>query len=132
MIVYLETSAAAKLMKREAESGAVRAYLQDLVDGEHLVVAGRIMETELRRLAVRQGMSQGLVAGVLDLVDVVEHDRDQFREAGMIGDQHLRSLDALHLVTALRVGADGMITFDERLEQACASVGLPVLAVPAT
>ena len=131
MIVYLETSAAAKLMKREAESGAVRAYLQDLVDGEHLVVAGRIMEMELRRLAVRQGMSQSLVAGVLDLVDVVEHDRDQFREAGMIGDQHLRSLDALHLVTALRVGADGMITFDERLEQACASVGLPVLAVPA-
>ena len=132
MIVYLETSAAAKLMKREAESGAVRAYLQDLVDGEHLVVAGRIMETELRRLAVRQGMSQGLVAGVLELVDVVEHDRDQFREAGMIGDQHLRSLDALHLVTALRVGADGMITFHERLEQACASAGLPVLAVPAT
>ena len=131
MIVYLETSAAAKLMKREAESGAVRAYLQELVDGEHLVVAGRIMETELRRLAVRQGMSQGLVAGVLNLVDVVEHDRDQFREAGMIGDQHLRSLDALHLVTALRVAADAMITFDERLEQACASVGMPVLAVPA-
>ncbi|MCX6433034.1 MAG: type II toxin-antitoxin system VapC family toxin [Actinobacteria bacterium] len=131
MIVYLETSAAAKLMKREAESGAVRAYLQELIDGEHLVVAGRVMETELRRLAVRQGMPQGLVAGVLEVVDVVEHDRDQFREAGMIGDQHLRSLDALHLVTALRVGADAMITFDERLEQACASVGLPVLAIHA-
>lgn len=44
------------------------------------------------------------------MLDVLEHDQPQFRQAGT-------------------VGADAMITFDDRLERACEMVGLPVLAV---
>ena len=58
MIVYVETSAAAKLLKREPESAAVREFIARLIDDEHLVVTGRMLETELRRLAVRQGIDQ--------------------------------------------------------------------------
>ena len=131
MIVYVETSAAAKLLKREAESGAVREYLAQLIDDDHLVVTGRVLETELRRLAVRQGIDQSKATEVLRLLDVLEHDRTQFRQAGTVGGDQVRSLDALHLAAALRVGADAdaMITFDERLERACELIGLPVLEV---
>jgi predicted nucleic acid-binding protein len=132
MIVYLETSAAAKLLKREPESATVREFVAQLIDDEHLVVTGRILETELRRVAVRQGIDQAKATEVLDLLDVLEHDRAQFRQAGTVGGGHVRSLDALHLAAALRVGADAMITFDDRLERACELVGLPVLAVTAT
>ena len=129
MIVYVDTSAVAKLLVEEAESATVREYLAALIDGGHLVASGRILETELRRIVVRHGTSQARATEVLELVDVVEHDRSQFREAGLLADARLRSLDALHLATALRAGADAMITFDERLEEACAVVGLPVLVV---
>jgi predicted nucleic acid-binding protein len=126
MIVYVETSAAAKLLKREPESAAVREFNARLIDDEHLVVTGRMLETELRRLAVRQGIDQEKASEILD---VLEHDRSQFRQAGTIGGDQVRSLDALHLAAALRVGADAMITFDERLKRACELVGLPVLSV---
>ena len=126
MIVYVETSAAAKLLKREPESAAVREFNARLIDDEHLVVTGRMLETELRRLAVRQGIDQEKASEILD---VLEHDRSQFRQAGTIGGDQVRSLDALHLAAALRVGADAMITFDERLNRACELVGLPVLSV---
>ena len=126
MIVYVETSAAAKLLKRETESAAVREFNARLIDDEHLVVTGRMLETELRRLAVRQGIDQEKAREILD---VLEHDRSQFRQAGTIGGDQVRSLDALHLAAALRVGADAMITFDERLKRACELVGLPVLSV---
>ncbi len=129
MIVYVETSAAAKLLKRGPESAAVREFIARLIDDEHLVVTGRMLETELRRLAVRQGIDQEKASEILDLLDVLEHDRSQFRQAGTIGGDQVRSLDALHLAAALRVGADAMITFDERLKRACELVGLPVLSV---
>ena len=129
MIVYVETSAAAKLLKREPESAVVREFIAQLIDDEHLVVSGRILETELRRVAVRQGIDQDKASEVLELLDVLEHDRSQFRQAGTIGGEQVRSLDALHLAAAMRVGADAMLTFDERLERACELVGLPVLSV---
>ncbi len=122
----METSAAAKLLKREPESAAVREFNARLIDDEHLVVTGRMLETELRRLAVRKGIDQEKASEILD---VLEHDRSQFRQAGTIGGDQVRSLDALHLAAALRVGADAMITFDERLKRACELVGLPVLSV---
>ena len=129
MIVYVETSAAAKLLKREPESVVVREFIAQLIDDEHLVVSGRILETELRRVAVRQGIDQDKASEVLELLDVLEHDRSQLRQAGTIGGEQVRSLDALHLAAAMRVGADAMLTFDERLERACELVGLPVLSV---
>jgi len=129
MIVYVETSAAAKLLKREPESAVVREFIAQLIDDEHLVVTGRMLETELRRLAVRKGIDQEKASEILDLLDVLEHDRSQFRQAGTIGGDQVRSLDALHLAAALRVGADALITFDERLKRACELVGLPVLSV---
>jgi predicted nucleic acid-binding protein len=129
MIVYVETSAAAKLLKREPESAVVREFIAQLIDDEHLVVSGRILETELRRVAVRQGIDQNKASEVLELLDVLEPDRSQFRQSGTIGGEQVRSLDALHLAAAMRVGADAMITFDERLERACELVGLPVLSV---
>ncbi len=79
MIVYLETSAAAKLLKREPESAMVREFVAQLIDDEHLVVSGRILETELRRVALRQGIEQAKATEVLEMLDVLEHDQMQFR-----------------------------------------------------
>jgi len=48
--------------------------------------------------------------------------------AASVGPQTLRSLDAIHLATAQELGDDlgVLITYDRRLAEAAAELGLPV------
>lgn len=128
MILYVETSAAAKLLVDEPASSRLAARLDDAVDADDAILSSTLLETELRRLAVRAELAQSAVTQLLARFDLVETDRSLYREAGLLPGRHLRSLDALHLAAALRVGADIMVTYDRRQADAAASAGLPVLA----
>ena len=128
MILYVETSAAAKLLVEEPTSGRLAARLDSAVDSDDALLSSMLLETELRRFAVRVDLAQVAVTGLLERFDLVETDRSLYREAGLLLGRHLRSLDALHLATALRVGADVMVTYDRRQAEAAESAGLPVLA----
>lgn len=125
MSVYLDTSAAAKLLVDEVESVALAAFL-DGIGAEQAVVSSTLLETELRRLAVRLELEQSAVSDLLARVDLVDPPRSLFHEAGLLPGRHLRSLDALHLATALRVDADTVVTYDARLLEAARSLGLGV------
>lgn len=121
MIVYVETSAAAKLLRREVESLRLREYLDTLSEAP---VSCLLLETELRRLAPRHGIPQSAVTTVLERFALVDLDRSAFREAGLLPGPDLRSLDALHVVAALRSGADVMISYDDRQIAAAEAAGL--------
>ncbi len=123
MRVYLDTSAAAKLLVDEAESEAITVYLDGLGD-EHQVVSSALLETELRRLAGRLDVEQSAVTDLLARVDLVDPPRSLFHEAGLLPGTHLRSLDALHLATALRVDADILVAYDARLLESARALGL--------
>ena len=125
MSVYLDTSAAAKLLVEEAESEALAAHL-DGIGGEQDLVSSALLETELRRLAVRLALDQSAVSDLLARVDLVDPPRPLFHEAGLLPGPRLRSLDALHLATALRVDADTLVAYDARLLDAARSLGLGV------
>ena len=124
MTLYLDSSAAAKLLVDEAESAALASYLDKSVD-EHAIVSSALLETELRRLAVRLELDQSAVTDLLARVDLVDPPRSLFHEAGLLPGTQLRSLDALHLATALRVDADTLVAYDARLLDAARSLGLP-------
>jgi predicted nucleic acid-binding protein len=123
--VYLDASAAAKLLVDEAESAALTTYL-DAVSAEQGPVSSGLLETELRRLAVRLDLDQTAVTDLLARIDLVDPPRSMFHEAGLLPGTRLRSLDALHLATALRVDADTVVAYDVRLLEAAQSVGLGV------
>ncbi|MDT7658661.1 MAG: hypothetical protein QOF38_3376, partial [Pseudonocardiales bacterium] len=55
MILYVETSAAAKLIIEEPESSRLAAHLDRAVDQDDGLLSSMLLETELRRLAVRTG-----------------------------------------------------------------------------
>ena len=82
----------------------------------------------MRRLAVRLGVSQAAVTELLEGVDVAELERAQFRTAGLLSGEQLRSLDALHVASALRWQADAMLSYDHRQAQAAQDAGIRVLA----
>ena len=50
--------------------------------------------------------------------------------AALLEPPELRSLDAIHLATALSLGdeLDGLVTYDERLARAARESGVPTLA----
>ena len=125
MSIYLDSSAAAKLLVDEAESEALAAYV-DEIGAEQDLVSSALLEIELRRLAVRLGLDQSAVTDLLARLDLVDPPRSLFHEAGLLPGTQLRSLDALHLATALRVDADTLVAYDARLLDAARSLGFGV------
>lgn len=123
---YLDTSAALKLVVEESESDA----LAQSIDHEQPdLVACWLLETELRRAAQRgEHLTQQIVSEFLEGVGLYEVPASLFREAGVLPGPHLRSLDALHLAAAIRIGVDRVITYDARLKDGARSLGLNVFA----
>jgi predicted nucleic acid-binding protein len=127
VIVYLDASVAVTAITDEPGSAETRSLLDGLTNEAHLVLSGRLLETEMRRTARRLGISMTAVDSTLDALAVVEHERSDFRRAGTFQMRNLGSLDALHLATALRVQADVMLTRDRSLAAACEAAGLALL-----
>ncbi len=127
MIVYLDASVAVAVIKQEAGSTEVSEQLDSLADDTHLIVSGRLLETEMRRIAKRLGISMAAVDSTMDALAIVEHEKSDFRRAGNFDSANLGSLNALHLATALRVQADVMLTRDRFLAAACEAEGLALL-----
>lgn len=65
---------------------------------------------------------------MLERLDLLMPDDEVYRTAGMLSGASLRSLDALHVASALRWGADAVVTYDERQAMASRAVGLAVTA----
>ena len=123
---YLDTSAALKLVVQEPESDALAHSIRDEdVD----LVACCLLETEVRRAVYRAApLTQGIATHLLEGVALYEMPSSLFREAGLLPGENLRSLDALHLAAAIRIGVDRVVTYDVRMTDAATSLGLPVFA----
>lgn len=124
MIIYLESSAAVKLMLSEAESGALAQYCNELVSDDNTLVTGAITETELRRAAERARIPQVTATAILDRLDVADMERSIFTSAGVLSGAQLRSLDALHVAAALYLNAEMLISYDHRQIEAATANGL--------
>jgi len=115
-VVYADTSALVKLVAPEPESVALRAWL-----AERTWVVSDLHRTELRRAARRTGAGTEAVLAraeaLLAELDTIRLDGSVFDAAGRLEPVALRSLDALHLAAALRLGPDlaGLVTYDDRL-----------------
>jgi predicted nucleic acid-binding protein len=134
-LVYLDASALVKSVRAEEEEGAValQAYLRgaDLVSSE-LVLAE--LPRALHRVAAENPRFQ-LTGGLkraeeaLDRLALRPVDDALLIGAGMLAEPLLRSLDAVHLVTALLVyPIDAFVTYDKRQATAAQLAGLQVVA----
>jgi uncharacterized protein len=127
LIAYVDASAGVKLFLDERESSALTQHLDEL--GEHdLVVSATLLETELRRAAQREDVDQSVVSRALEAFELITMPRGLFTTAGLLPWPTLRSLDALHLATAVRADCDVVLTYDHRMQVAAQQAGLEVLA----
>lgn len=122
---YLDTSAALKLLVEEPESAELALHIDR---AQPDLVACWLLETEMRRAAQREdALTQEVVSEFLEGVSLYEVPSSLFREAGLLPGAHLRSLDALHLAAAIRIGVDCVVTYDVRLIDSARSLGVGVL-----
>jgi len=122
-LAYIDTSACGKLLVDEVHSAALARFVGSL--DEDSLIASQLLETELRRIATRHALPQAAVTEILSRVPLVLPERDFFHRAGLLPGRHLRSLDALHLITAMDAEADIVLTYDHRMIDAAESIGVP-------
>ena len=125
--VYLDASAAVKLVVSEPQSASVRRF----VGGQVTRISSRILAVELMR-AVARASSASLDQArlLLEAMEFVELDVEIAERAARLEPVGLRSLDAIHLASALALGdeLDAFITYDARQADAARSLGLMVAA----
>ena len=128
-MIALDSSALVRLVLDEPESAALESWLTSRAPLS--VTASDLVRVELIRAVARAApagvpRARMLLAGV----DLVPITRDLLETAADLGPPSLRSLDALHLATALSLGSalDAFVVYDERLARAATEAGLPVVA----
>ena len=122
---YVDASAIIKLVVEEAESDALRRWLV-----RRRVITGRIAIVEVGRAASRLGrLAASAAEQVLQAFEIVELDAGLAADAARIGPAALRSLDAIHLATALSVrsAAPVFVAYDQRLARAAEAAGFEVV-----
>ena len=124
---YLDTSAFVKLVLAEPESVALRAALA----GSEGLVSSALLVVEARRAATRyEASAVARTAALLRTVSLLPIGDDCLEAAASVQPPSVRSLDAIHLATALSVGRDlgRLYCYDARLGEAAVAAGLTVSA----
>lgn len=126
-MIYLDTCAAAKLILAEAETVALETFLTERIAVP--MVSSALLYPELIRAVSRHrpALVPRAVA-LLQRVMTVPLMGDIVIDAATIGTPLLRTLDALHLATAVTIGSElhAFITYDKRLADAAQELRLPL------
>lgn len=128
-MIYLDSAAVVKLVHAEAHAEALRRWLSERADLAW--ISSVLVEIEtFRALARHAPHALHRLPPVLDLIDTVDLQPHIRRLAQTVTPTSVRSLDAIHLATAVHLGSqlDWLVTYDKRLADAATNAGLPVSA----
>ena len=92
------------------------------------LTSSEIARVELGRVGRVAGAKASAVRAVLDGLNLVSVTPAVVEAAEQLASASLRTLDAIHLASALEIGADTMFVYDRRLAQAAREAGIAVLA----
>ena len=126
--VYLDASALLKLVLPERERMALESALAPWPDR----LTSELSAVECRRAVRRQPEAELLLPRMEDIlssITLLRFDPALLMLAGTLGPPRLRSLDAIHLASALSIGdyPEEFVTYDVRLAEAAREAGLNVL-----
>ena len=127
-VLYVDASALVKLVVEEPESEALERELR----AWPLRVSSVVTAVEVPR-AARRGSDDPAIASRADelvrRLTLLELDREVIELAAAIQPPMLRSLDAIHLASALSLGREleGLLTYDSRLAGAATAGGVRLI-----
>ena len=127
MRLYADASALVKLLVAEPESAA----LARAIPANAEVVSSAVSVVEVARavrVAELDDEAEPDAAGLLAGCTLVDVDGPILYAAAALVSSELRTLDAIHLATAVAVGPDAVLVYDRRLANGAAGAGLQVEA----
>jgi uncharacterized protein len=123
---YVDSSAFVKLVVSEPESEALRRFL---AASPRRLTASALLEIEVTRVArAAGGAAANAMADALRAVVLVDVTPSIRARARLVDPVHLRTLDAIHLATALETDVHDVLVYDNRLGAAAAEYGMNVLS----
>lgn len=129
-MIYLDSSAIMKLVRSEAETTALIEWLEHKI--EEVVITSELGRVEVLRAARRVGDESVVVQAraVVAELDLITLDRVVQDLACDLAEPGLRTLDALHLASALLIQEhlSTFVAYDQRLASAARGSGLNVVA----
>lgn len=125
-MIYLDTSAAVKALIREAESTEVRTLFETGAE----LISSRLLAVELHAVADRRGLHATDVRALVERVAIVALG-DEVAQRAIDIRSGLRTLDALHLATAVVLGpiVTEFLSFDDDLNAAASAHGIPLHSI---
>ncbi len=126
-MIYLDSAAVVKLVHAEPESPALRRWLDKRAETGW--ISSVLTEIEsFRALARYAPEAVSRLPAVLDQIDLIDLDQRIRILARTVRPATVRSLEAIHLGTALhsRPGLTSFVTYDTRLLDAARAARLPV------
>ena len=122
---YFDSSALVKLVVREDESAALRAFIRRRKGSSSCALA----RVEVVRAVRHHGpAATGRARQLVERFDLLRIDDPLLDAAALLPVERLRSLDAIHLAAAQRLGRDlsVLVSYDERMLAAAREMGIPV------
>ncbi len=125
-LAYLDASAFVKLVLAEPETRALRVALS----GVGRIVASELLEVEVLRATLRGGGDTQAARGQLARVRLLPLTAMIRARASDLRPTTVRSLDAIHIATALQLEPrlEAFYSYDERMLAAAHGAGLHVAA----
>ncbi|QNE19543.1 type II toxin-antitoxin system VapC family toxin [Kribbella qitaiheensis] len=132
MRVYLDSSALIKRVIEEKESDELVEFLDTHYQQADLLASSSLAWVEVSRAVLARAKSVAtagqLIEDAMSGVDERSMSAEVVSVARRIEPLVLRSLDAIHLATAVLIDADLVVTYDDRLADACRRNALAVAA----
>jgi predicted nucleic acid-binding protein len=124
-VAYVDASALVKLILLEAESGAVHRWFTEAPR----IATSRVGVVETMRASSRRSHNAPQRDRVLEEVEVIDLSPAIASVAASLQPPLLRTLDAIHLATAMALmpELDAFVTYDDRMAEAAREIGLPVI-----
>jgi predicted nucleic acid-binding protein len=123
---YIDSSVAVRIMLGHSASAA-QWFDSTTGRDDDRVVSSRILRTEITRVLRRESLPVADRDQILDYVDTIPLDHAVLQEAEAII-PHIRTLDAIHLASALRSGLDDLVitTHDVAMKSVAMALGFRI------
>jgi predicted nucleic acid-binding protein len=132
-VFYADASALVKLVQDEPESSALRAFVADADLVSSALILAEIPRAVRRAVEDHPGLPLNLLleraAALVEAVALRPVDLPLLAAAGALAEPALRTLDAIHVATALDLHPiDTFVTYDERQAAGARLAGLRTVA----
>jgi predicted nucleic acid-binding protein len=132
MLVYVHTTALLKRVVAEEESAELLSFLDGHYQQGDLLTTSTLGLVEVSRAVLARKRSSvaadDLIEEAMSGIDERPMSADVLSVARRLEPLTRRTLDAIHLATAVVLDADVVVTYDDRLADACRRNSLAVVA----